>query len=163
MIKNYFKRVTKCFLCALVVINIFSSSYAYEEDFFYKSYQEFIDYVQNDLTYFGESFSSQDYDSLLEITNLYKNDLKYSINHTFDFEPLKQELASKDNFLDYVLLTGDSYSGNLKTCFMKYYDYKNPVLENAGHTVKENFSIYNSAIYSKYPIIVISTSVNDVL
>ena len=163
MYKNYLKRVTKFFLCVVLVINIFSNSYAYEKDFFNKSYQEFIDYVQNDLTYFGESFSAQDYTTLLLIESLYKNELNFAIDHPFEFKSLKQELKSKDNFLDSVLLTGDSYSGNLKLCLMKYYDYKNHVLENAGHTVIENLYLYKSAISSKYPIIVISTSVNDVL
>lgn len=161
--KNYCYRIVKLFLCVGMLLNICTYNYAYESDFFDKTNDEFINYIQNDLTYFGETFFVQDYNTLLDVYNLFENDLRDPRYYPFDINAFKQKLVDRDNFMDYVLLTGDSYSGNLNNCFVKYYNYKNSLLQNAGHTILENVALYKSAIYSKHPIIVISTSVNDVL
>lgn len=138
-------------------------NYAYDNNFYNKTSDEFLAYIQNDLTYFGETFSTKDYETLIELYKLFENDLHYASYLPFDKRIIKDKLTNINNFLDCVMLTGDSYSGNLNRCFVKYYDYKNGLMENAGHTVVENISLYKSAIYSEYPIIVVSTSVNDVL
>ena len=161
--KLFFVKKIKFFLCLIMILSLLLPTYSYNENFYYLTPNEFLAYIQNDLTYFGETFSLSDYNTLIDIYGLFQDDLHYAQYHPFDLRPIKEKLSTSENFLDYVLLTGDSYSGNLNNCFVKYYNYKNGLYENAGHTVLENISLYKNALYSSYPIIVISTSVNDVL
>lgn len=161
--KYIIKRVIVSFLCAAILVNMPVYNYAYENDFYNKTVDEFLAYVQNDLTYFGETFSLQDYYTLVDVYRLFANDLYYAKYYPFNINSIKQEVIGKENFLDYVIIAGDSYSGNLNRCFVKYYNYKNELYEGAGHSIIENSSLYKDAIHSDYPIVVISTSVNDVL
>lgn len=159
----FFIKKISVFLCLIAVLNLSITTYAYENDFFYKHREILMQDIQHDLTYFGEEFSINDYNDIITIYKLFENDIYYARYYPFDISNIKQSLMTSSNFLDYVLITGDSYSSNLYNCFVKYYGYKNGLLQNAGHTVVENTEVYKNAISSEFPIIVISTSVNDVL
>ena len=159
----FFIKKISVFLCLISVLNLSITTYAYENDFFYKHREILMQDIQHDLTYFGEEFSINDYNDIITIYKLFENDIYYARYYPFDISNIKQSLMTSSNFLDYVLITGDSYSSNLYSCFVKYYGYKNGLLQNAGHTVVENTEVYKNAISSEFPIIVISTSVNDVL
>ena len=161
--KLFFVKKISVFLCLISLLFFSSSTFAYERDFFYKYKDILIQHIQHDLTYFGEDFSINDYNDVFKVYKLFENDIYYARYYQFDLKNIKNVIASSNNFLDYVLITGDSYSANLYNCFVKYYDYKNELLQNAGHTVVENMDIYKNAISSEFPIIIISTSVNDVL
>ena len=163
IMKLFFVKKISMFLCVIAVMNLSLSTYAYEFDFFYKHREILMQDIQHDLTYFGEEFTINDYNDILKVYKLFENEVYYARYYPFDLNTIKKEIVSSNNFLDYVLITGDSYSWNLYNCFVKYYDYKNGVMQNAGHTVVENLEIYKNAMSSEYPIIVLSTSVNDVL
>lgn len=159
----FFGKKICLFFCLIILLNFAKPIYAYENDFFYKYKDILMQYIQHDLTYFGEDFSMNDYNDILKVYKLFEDDIYYARYYPFNLEEIKKETALSNIFLDYVLLTGDSYSANLYNCFVKYYDYKNGLLQNAGHTVVENVDIYKNAISSEFPIVVLSTSVNDVL
>ena len=161
--KLFFVKRISLFVIFIILLNFNFKIYAYEYDFFYKHRDILLQDIQKDLTYFGEEFTIKDYNDIFNVYNLFENDIYNARYYSFNLNSIKQIIPSVNNFLDYVLITGDSYSANLYNCFTKYFDYKNGVLQNAGHTVVENFEIYKDAISSEFPIIIISTSVNDVL
>lgn len=161
--KKHFAKKTSFFLLVIIILNLIGPAYSSEKDFFYQSKDTLIQYIQNDLNYSGEEFSINDYNDIFKVYKLFENDIYYTRNYTFNLDGLKQNIISSNNFLDFVMLAGDSYSTNLHDCFVKYYNYKNGVFQGAGRTIVENAELYKDAINSQFPIVVISTSVNDVL
>ena len=64
-------------------------NYAYDNNFYNKTSDEFLAYIQNDLTYFGETFSTKDYETLIELYKLFENDLHYASYLPFDKRIIK--------------------------------------------------------------------------
>ena len=88
----FFIKKISVFLCLIAVLNLSITTYAYENDFFYKHREILMQDIQHDLTYFGEEFSINDYNDIITIYKLFENDIYYARYYPFDISNIKQSL-----------------------------------------------------------------------
>ena len=81
----------------------------------------------------------------------------------FNLNSYNMGLKGSYSFMNDLVLCGDSYCGRMSQYVSKYLNYGNIVYAIPGQTVMQNKHIYEQAIDSKYPIVMLCTSVNDVL
>ena len=98
-----------------------------------------------------------------EIENIYTDDTVTSEYLEFDMAPLKERTKRESDLIYTMALCGDSYCGFLSKYLGTRKNFKGTVNASAGKDVIENKEIFEKTITGKEDIIIISTSVNDVL
>ncbi|MBR1844566.1 MAG: SGNH/GDSL hydrolase family protein [Lachnospiraceae bacterium] len=110
-----------------------------------------------------KSVTEKDKHFFKELEKLYheeKNTNKYA---DFDMTALKEKITEEYYLARDMALCGDSYCGLLSRYMRKRKNFKGEVFAEAGKSVVANKQKYIDAINSDKDIIILSTSVNDVL
>ena len=98
-----------------------------------------------------------------ELEKMYHKDKDTKKYLNFDLTPLKEKITKEQYLIHNMVLCGDSYCGLLGRYMKKRKGFKGEIFAEAGKSVVENKAKYIEAINSDKDIIILSTSVNDVL
>ena len=98
-----------------------------------------------------------------ELEKMYHKDKNTKKYLNFDLSPLKEKITKEYYLDDNMVLCGDSYCGLLSRHMRKRKGFKGEVFAEAGRSVVENKQKYIDAINSDKDIVILATSVNDVL
>ncbi|MBO6134939.1 MAG: SGNH/GDSL hydrolase family protein [Lachnospiraceae bacterium] len=98
-----------------------------------------------------------------EIEKLYHNEKDAADYLDFDMTTLKRKILNDSYFKTNMTLCGDSYCGYLNDYMFEIKGFEGKVNAIAGRSILENKDIYIDAVNNGKDIIVLSTSVNDVI
>lgn len=83
--------------------------------------------------------------------------------HLFNYNSIDRIGTSRYSCLDIITICGDSYSIQLHNYIASALNVSVPIYAYPGQSIVENEELYNKAIDSSSKVIVLSTSVNDVM